>query len=51
MGIDEADSGQQQITWVSPLARSLLRSKVGDEVMLQTPSGPQPVEVLDVSYG
>lgn len=51
MGTDEADSGQQQITWVSPLARSLLRSKVGDEVMLQTPSGPQPVEVLDVSYG
>lgn len=50
MGIDEADSGQQQITWVSPLARSLLRSKVGDEVMLQTPSGPQPVEVLAVRY-
>jgi transcription elongation factor GreB len=51
MGIDEADSGQQQITWVSPLARSLLRSRVGDEVMLQTPAGPQPVEVLAVSYG
>jgi transcription elongation factor GreB len=50
MGIDEADSGQQQITWVSPLARSLLRSRVGDEVMLHTPSGLQPVEVLDVSY-
>jgi len=50
MGIDEADSGQEQITWVSPLARSLLRSKVGDEVMLQTPSGPQPIEVLAVRY-
>ncbi len=51
MGIDEADSGQQQITWVSPLARSLLRSRVGDEVMLQTPTGLQPVEVLAVNYG
>lgn len=51
MGIDEADSRQQQITWVSPLARTLLRSKVGDEVMLHTPTGLQPVEVLDVRYG
>lgn len=50
MGIDEADSARQQITWVSPLARSLLRARVGDEVMLHTPSGPQPVEVLDVHY-
>ena len=51
MGIDEADSGQHQITWVSPLAQSLLRSRVGDEVMLHTPTGLQPVEVLDVRYG
>ena len=50
MGIDEADSALQQITWVSPLARSLLKREVGDEVILQTPAGPQPVEVLAVSY-
>ncbi len=51
MGIDEADSSLQQVTWVSPLAKSLLRSRVGDEVALQTPTGLQPVEVLAVSYG
>jgi len=50
MGIDEADSARQQISWVSPLARSLLRARVGDEVMLHTPSGLQPVEVLEVRY-
>ncbi len=50
LGVDEADSREQQITWVSPLARSLLRRKVGDEVVLQTPSGPQAVEVLAVCY-
>lgn len=50
LGIDEADSSKQQITWVSPLARSLLRSKVGDEVVLHSPSGAQTVEVLSVRY-
>lgn len=51
MGIDEAESSQQQITWISPLARSLLRRKVGDEVLLQTPNGPETVEIVGVRYG
>lgn len=51
VGIDEANTAQQQISWVSPLARSLLKSRVGDEVLLHTPEGMQPVEVLDVRYG
>ena len=50
MGIDEADSAQSQITWISPMAKALLKSRVGDVVRLQTPSGHRSIEVIDVSY-
>ena len=45
MGIDEADSGQGQVSWVSPVARALLKSRVGDEVPLPTPGGVRSLEV------
>lgn len=51
LGIDEANSANSEITWVSPVARSLLKAKVGDEVVLHTPSGRESVDVLAVSYG
>ncbi len=50
MGIDEADSGQGQVSWVSPVARALLKSRVGDEVPLPTPGGVRLLEVLEVRY-
>ncbi len=50
MGIDEADSLQGQVSWISPIARALLKSRVGDEVRLVTPQGVQEIEVLDVHY-
>jgi len=50
LGIDEADSLNAQVSWVSPVARALLKSKVGDVVRLQTPAGMQDIEVLQVSY-
>ena len=50
LGIDEADALQGQISWVSPVARALLSSKVGDEVNLVTPHGLQVLEVLRVNY-
>jgi transcription elongation factor GreB len=50
LGIDEADSLKGQVTWVSPIARALLKSRVGDVVKLVTPVGVQDVEVLDVRY-
>ncbi|CAN7614617.1 transcription elongation factor GreB [Acidovorax sp. LjRoot118] len=50
MGIDEADSGQGQVSWVSPVARALLKSRVGDEVPLPTPGGVRSLEVLEVRY-
>jgi len=50
LGIDEADSLNGQVSWVSPIARALLKSKVGDVVRLQTPVGMQGIEVIQVSY-
>ena len=50
LGIDEADSLSGQVSWVSPVARALLKSKVGDVVRLQTPAGMQDIEVTQVSY-
>jgi transcription elongation factor GreB len=49
-GIDEADSLQGEVSWVSPIARALLKAREGDEVTLVTPAGPQKIEVLEVRY-
>jgi transcription elongation factor GreB len=50
LGIDEADSTQHQVSWISPIARALLKSREGDEVRLMTPQGLQTLEVLQVRY-
>ena len=50
LGIDEADSAQGQVSWISPIARALLKAREGDVVKLVTPAGPQEVEVLRVEY-
>ncbi len=50
MGIDEADSTQNQVSWIAPVSRALLKARVGDEVALPTPAGVRMLEILDVSY-
>ena len=50
LGIDEVDSSQAQVSWVSPIARALLKAREGDVVRLVTPGGAQELEVLRVSY-
>jgi transcription elongation factor GreB len=50
MGIDEADSSVGEVSWISPVARALLKANVGDEVAVQTPKGLQRIEVVDVRY-
>jgi transcription elongation factor GreB len=49
-GVDEADNLHGQVSWVAPIARALLKARVGDEVRLQTPGGPETLEVLQVQY-
>jgi transcription elongation factor GreB len=50
LGIDEVDTAQQQISWVSPVAQVLLKSRVGDVLRLRTPGGFREIEVLAVQY-
>ena len=50
LGIDEANSAQGQVSWISPIARALLKAREGDVVTLATPLGTQGIEVISVSY-
>ncbi len=50
LGIDEVDSSRDQVSWVSPIARTLLKSRVGDVLQLMTPAGPVEIEVMSVQY-
>jgi transcription elongation factor GreB len=50
MGVDEAESRRGDVSWISPVARALLKARIGDEVKLLTPRGAETLEVLEVSY-
>ena len=50
VGIDEADPARGRVSWVSPIARALLRARIGDEVTLRTPAGTETLEVLGIRY-
>lgn len=50
VGVDEIDTAHDKISWVSPLARALMKAKIGDTVILRTPTGTEEIEVLDISY-
>ena len=49
-GIDEADSLAGEVSWISPIARALLKEREGDEVSLLTPAGVERIEVVAVHY-
>jgi len=51
VGIDEADLERGQVSWISPIARALLKAHEGDIVELRTPTGPEQIEVLEIRYG
>ena len=38
------------MSWVSPIARALLKARVGDSVLLRTPAGPETIEVVSIAY-
>ena len=50
VGVDEADAAHGRISWISPLARAVLKAKVGDVVRFQSPAGMREIEVVDVRY-
>jgi transcription elongation factor GreB len=50
VGLDEVDPDRHRISWLSPLAKALMKSRPGDRVVLHAPGGTQQLEVLDVRY-
>lgn len=50
VGIDEADPLNGKISWISPVAKALLKAREGDSVHLVTPAGPQELIILEVIY-
>lgn len=50
IGIDEADSAKGEVSWISPIARTLLKARVGDELKLVMPDRVGNIEVLEVNY-
>ena len=49
-GVDETDSARGRVSWISPVAKALIKAREGDTVFLKTPAGPEELEVLEVSY-
>jgi transcription elongation factor GreB len=49
-GIDEVDPLQGEVSWISPIARTLLKSREGDTLQLVTPGGVETIEVVAVRY-
>jgi len=50
VGTDEVDPARGRVSWVSPIARALLKTREGDAVTLSTPAGDEPLEVLVIRY-
>ena len=50
VGIDEVDADNGRVSWISPIARALMKAQEGDVVELRTPHGPEPIEVLEIAY-
>src|SRR5688572_4952978 len=50
VGVDEVDLDRHYISWVSPLARALMKAGSGDHVVLRAPGGTEQLHILDVRY-
>ena len=50
VGVDEVDLDKGHVSWVSPIAKALIKARLGDCVSIQTPTGPSEIEILEVQY-
>lgn len=50
VGVPEIDTAQNKISWISPIAKSLLGKRVGDISIFETPSGDVEIEILEIKY-
>ena len=50
VGVDEVDPAAGRVSWISPVAKALLKAREGDKVTVKTPAGPEELEILEVRY-
>jgi len=50
VGVDEVDPAHGRVSWVSPIAKALIKAREGDTVTLHTPGGDEKLEILEVTY-
>jgi transcription elongation factor GreB len=50
VGVDEANASEGRISWISPLARALFKSREGDVVRFHSPAGVREIEILEIRY-
>ena len=50
VGVDEVDTVRGRVSWISPVAKALLKAREGDRVVLKTPAGSEEIEILEVRY-
>ncbi len=51
VGVNEADAANGRISWISPLARALIKAREGDTVRFQSPAGVREIDIVAVVYG
>jgi transcription elongation factor GreB len=50
VGVDEVDPANGRVSWISPIAKALLKAREGDSVTLRSPAGEERLEILEVTY-
>ena len=50
VGIDETDASRGRISWISPIAKALIKAREGDTVTVKTPGGNESLEIVSVEY-
>ena len=50
VGVDEAEAERGDVSWISPIAKALMKAEVGDAVTVRTPQGPREIEVIEIRY-
>ena len=50
VGFDEVDLQRGRVSWISPIAKALIKAREGDEVVLRTPGGDERLEIVEVRY-
>jgi transcription elongation factor GreB len=50
VGIDEMEPAKNYVSWISPIARALIKAREGDTVVLRTPAGVEDIDILEVRY-